>query len=97
MPQMQVALDYLLHKPKQIVIAGKRNDELTQRMLREAYNRFLPGRVLIQLDSENAKNSKTFASKIITKSDKTTAYVCENFTCKLPVSDFNEFIKLLDE
>ena len=97
MPQMQVALDYLLHKPKQIVIAGKRNDELTQRMLREAYNRFLPLRVLIQLDSENAKNSKTFASKIITKSDKTTAYVCENFTCKLPVSDFNEFIKLLDE
>jgi uncharacterized protein YyaL (SSP411 family) len=96
MPQMLVALEYALFKPKQIVIAGKKKDELTQKMIREVHKRFLPNRILIQLEPDNTSESKTFASKIITKSDKTTAYVCENFACKLPTSDLNDFIKLIE-
>jgi uncharacterized protein YyaL (SSP411 family) len=95
MPQMLVALDYVLHKPKQIIISGKKGDELTHRMLQESYKRFMPGRIIIQLYGDE-KQSKTFASKIITPNDKTTAYVCENFACKLPASDLGEFVKLIE-
>src|SRR4030095_13541392 len=48
MPQMLVALDYFLHKPKQIVIAGKEEDITTREMLQEVFKRFIPDKVLIQ-------------------------------------------------
>ena len=96
MPQMLIALDYILHKPKQIIIAGKSNNEMTFRMIQEVNKRFIPGRIVIQLDSEKAGESKTFASKIITSVDKTTAYVCENFACKLPVTSIEEFVNLIE-
>src|SRR4030095_10469885 len=96
MPQLLVALEYALFKPKQIVIAGIKKDELTQRMIQEVHRRFLPNKILIQLDPDSAYESKTFASNIITKSDKTTAYVCENFSCNLPTVDLKEFIKLIE-
>ena len=93
MPQMLIALDYVLHKPRQIVIAGKRNDEMTYRMLQEVYKHFLPGKVIIQLENSS---SKTFASKILTPNEKTTAYVCENFACQLPVTSLEKFKKLIE-
>jgi uncharacterized protein len=95
MPQMMVALEYILFKPKQIVIAGKENDEMTYKMLREIYSRFIPGKVLIQVNPSNASKTKTFAGDIIAKSDEATAYICENFACKLPVRTLEEFIKLI--
>jgi uncharacterized protein len=96
MPQMLVALEYILFKPKQIIIAGKENDEMTYRMLQEVYRKFMPGKVLIQIDPANAGSTKTFARDIIAKSDKTTAYICENFACNLPVTELDEFIKLAE-
>ena len=102
MPQMLAALDMILFKPKQIVIAGKKEDETVFRMLKEVYSRFLPGRIVISADIENI-SSKTFASKVITalnkpgKAAETMAYVCENFTCRLPVTTPEELGKLLDE
>jgi len=95
MPQMLVALDYFLHKPKQIIIAGKKNDETAMQMITEVYERFIPGKILIFIDTDSSKESKTFASKIISKTGKTAAYVCENFACKLPVNNVKELIKLL--
>jgi uncharacterized protein YyaL (SSP411 family) len=86
MPQMLAALDYFLHKPKQIVIAGRKDDSVTRGMLQEVYKKFLPDKVLIQIDTGNDNESKTFAKKVISKTDITTAYVCENFACKLPVT-----------
>ena len=44
MPQMLVALDFHLHKPKQIVIAGNLQGEDTRKMLREVHRQFIPGK-----------------------------------------------------
>ncbi|MBE2226573.1 MAG: thioredoxin domain-containing protein [Ignavibacteria bacterium] len=95
MPQMLVALDSLLHKPKQIIIAGG-NDETAYRMLREVQNRFMPDKVVVKIDPADAADSITFASKIVQSSPETTAYVCENFACKLPVKTPGELAKLLE-
>src|SRR5262249_36301858 len=42
MPQMLVALDYSLSKPRQIVIAGKKDAPQTKALLRELHRHFLP-------------------------------------------------------
>ena len=96
MPQMLVALDMLLHKPKQIIIAGKNNDETAYRMLLEVSARYIPDKVLVQIDPAKAGGTITFASKVIQTSGETMAYVCENFACKLPVKTIDEFKKLIE-
>ena len=95
MPQMLVALDSLLYKPKQIIIAGG-NDETAYRMLREVQNRFMPDKVVVKIDPADAADSITFASKVVQSPGETTAYVCENFACKLPVKTPGELAKLLE-
>ena len=94
MPQMLVALDSLLHKPKQIIIAGS-NDETAFRMLREVSSRFIPDKVLVNIDPKAAAGSITFASKIVQVTGETTAYVCEDFACRLPVKTAGELADLL--
>ncbi|MEO8512128.1 MAG: thioredoxin domain-containing protein [Ignavibacteria bacterium] len=97
MPQMLVALDSLLYKPKQIIIAGKDNDETAYRMLREVLLRYMPDKVVVKIDPAIASASITFASKVIQESNETMAYVCENFACRLPVKTPGELVKILDQ
>lgn len=95
MPQMLIALDSLLYKPKQIIIAGSSNDETAYRMMREVLTRFIPDKVIVRIDPKDVSNSFTFASKVVQSSIETTAYVCENFACMLPVKSLEDFVKLL--
>jgi hypothetical protein len=97
MPQMLAALDYFLHKPKQIVITGKKDDETAQEMIKEVQKRIMSDKIIIFVDENNIDSTRTFAGKVMTKTGKTTAYVCENFACKLPVSKIDELIRILKE
>ncbi len=101
MPQILVALEYSLAKPRQIVIAGKidslkdgfavANNNATKTLLAELHRHFLPNKILMLADG--AEGQKFFADKneaigAMTPIDgKPAAYVCENFTCKAPVTD----------
>ena len=91
MPQMLVALDYWLGKPRQIVIAGKKDAPETEALLKEVHRHFLPKTVLLLADGAEGqqylgdKNEAIRAMSIV--SGKPAAYVCENFTCKTPVTD----------
>ena len=101
MPQMLVALEYSLAKLRQIVIAGKidslkdgfavTNNNATKTLLAELHRHFLPNKILMLADG--AEGQKFFAEKneaigAMTPIDgKPAAYVCENFTCKAPVTD----------
>jgi uncharacterized protein YyaL (SSP411 family) len=100
MPQMLVALDYSLSKPRQIVIAGKVDAPETKALLREVHRHFLPRTTLLLADgSEGQKflgenNEAVRAMSLI--DGKVAAYVCENFTCKAPVTDPKELARLLE-
>ncbi len=96
MPQMLIALDWYLHKPIQVVIAGKADDETTYRMKQELFKRYIPVKAVVSIDPAKAAVSITFAKTVVQPSDKTTAYVCENFACKLPVNTVKEFAELLE-
>ena len=91
MPQMLVALDFSLSKPRQIVIAGKIDNEGTKALLKEVHRHFLPNKILILADGGEGqkylgeKNEAIRAMSMV--NGKPAAYVCENFTCKAPVTD----------
>jgi len=98
-PQMLVALDFSLQKPKQIVIAGKPDATDTKRMLRAVHERFLPARIILLVDGgpAQAELSKRlpFLKGIAPKDGKATAFVCENYACKLPTTDVEQLKKQL--
>jgi uncharacterized protein YyaL (SSP411 family) len=99
MPQMLVALDYSLTKPRQIVIAGKKDAPETQALLKEVHRHFLPKTILLLADGADGqkflseKNEAVRAMSIV--DGKPAAYVCENFTCKAPVTDTKALSELL--
>jgi uncharacterized protein YyaL (SSP411 family) len=96
MPQMLCALDFALQKPKQIIIAGKRDDANMLALIEEVYNHYLPNKILIQAEPGKENKLIPFLSEIIPASlEKSQAFVCENYTCQLPVSEVEELRKLL--
>ncbi len=101
MPQFLTAVDFSLSKPKQIIIAGTANDPHTKELLKEVHSRFIPNKIIMLADGK--KGQKILASYIpfiesIKKIDgKSTAYICENYACKLPTSDTKVAAELLDE
>lgn len=100
MPQMLVALHFQLDKPKQIIIAGKAGAEDTRRMLREVYSRFLPNKIILLADGDKAQERLAtylpFIKSITMLDGKATAYICENYTCKLPTTDVAVMVGLLE-
>jgi uncharacterized protein YyaL (SSP411 family) len=99
MPQMVVALDILHHKPKQIILVGKREEEGTERFLSSVHRRLLPGRMLMLVEEEGpdvpAARFLPFAGKLTRVDGKPTAYVCEDYVCQLPTNDGGVFDRLL--
>ncbi len=94
MPQMLVAFDSSLSKPRQIVIAGKRDAKDTRSLLREVHRHYLPNKLLLIPDKFLAEKLPELREmKAI--DGKATAYVCENFTCQAPLTDQVSLGKLL--
>ncbi|HZA38757.1 MAG TPA: hypothetical protein VE486_06415, partial [Candidatus Baltobacteraceae bacterium] len=99
MPQMLVALDYSLSKPRQIVIAGKKDASGTKALVAEVHRHFLPKTTLFLADGAEGQKylgEKNEAIRAMSMVDgKPAAYVCENFTCKTPVTDPKALAELL--
>ena len=91
MPQMLVALDFSLSKPRQIVIAARKDAPETKALLTEVHRHFLPNTILLLADiGEGQKylGEENEAIRAMTMvNGKPAAYVCENFTCNAPVTD----------
>jgi uncharacterized protein YyaL (SSP411 family) len=99
MPQMLVALDFSLSKPRQIVIAGKKDAPGTKALLTEVRRHFLPKTILLLADGSDGQKylgEKNEAIRAMsTVEGKSAAYVCENFTCKAPVTDSSKLAELV--
>jgi uncharacterized protein YyaL (SSP411 family) len=97
-PQMLVAFTFSLAKPKQIILVGDRSSPETAEMLGTLHARFLPDRIVMLVDEPARKTLAGYLPVIGTMTrlhGKTTAYVCENYTCKLPTADAAKFTELL--
>ena len=96
-PQMMVAALDMISGEKQIVFVGSR--DTVKPLLNEVYRRFLPFHAIMLVDSEPARRELSKWNQAIAgmqeMEGKPAAYVCENFTCKLPVSNIENFAELL--
>jgi len=94
-PQMLVALDFLLSKPKEIVLSGDSAEKIKD-MKTALFNRFRPHKVVLYADGENARKLAALTSVVEGKSpvdSQATAYVCENFSCQQPVTDVESMLQ----
>jgi hypothetical protein len=100
MPQMLVALDYSLSKPRQIVIAGTKDTLETKALVKEVHRHFLPKTIVLLADGAEGqkylgeRNQAISAMSLV--DGKPVAYVCENFTCKAPVAGPKQLAELLE-
>jgi uncharacterized protein YyaL (SSP411 family) len=90
-PQMLVALDFALQKPRQIVIAGKQYAQDTRALQKIVNSDFRPHSVVLLADGEAgqeylSKHTETYGA-MTTRDGKATAYICEDFVCELPTND----------
>jgi uncharacterized protein len=90
-PQMMVALLLSLTPPKQIVLAGPRDEGF----LHQVNQRFLPAHQVFVLEKEEQRKALAawhpeFEGMQPVKGE-TTAFVCENFACQLPVTEVTAF------
>lgn len=99
LPQMLVALDASLAKPRQIIIAGPREDAATRALLREVHARFLPDKILLLADDGPGQRwlgeRLEFIRTAAPINGQPAAFVCEDFVCQLPTTDPGKLQELL--
>jgi uncharacterized protein YyaL (SSP411 family) len=99
LPQMLVAFDFLKTAPRQIVVAGNRGEERVQELLGEIRKHFLPHATVLLADGSDGQNflvEKNEATRAMKPVDgKPAVYICEDFTCKAPVTEVQQLRELL--
>ena len=99
-PQMLVAYDFELNKPTQIVVAGAPQMLETAAMLAEINGRYLPNKVLLLADGAQGQaylsHGLPFIKDVGMIGGNPAAYVCENYACRLPVTEIPKLKELLD-
>jgi uncharacterized protein YyaL (SSP411 family) len=98
--QLMVALDFGIGPCYEVVIAGNAKAKDTKAMVKVLRTRFLPNKVvLLNPDEQESPEIAKLAEFIKNQSsigDRATAYVCMNYNCKLPTTDINKMLELLN-
>ena len=95
MASMLCALDFYLAKPKEIVLVGKPGAAEMKDLLLKIYGRYVPNKTLVLMDNAGSGYVPAAAKGKTAIDGKPTAYVCHNFTCSQPVTDWPALEKLL--
>ncbi len=97
--QLMIAVDFATGPSYEIAIVGDPAADDTRGMLRAIQRRFIPNRALIllspELDYSDIKRIIPFTEQMSSIEGKATAYVCQNYNCKLPTTDINTMLRLL--
>jgi hypothetical protein len=92
------ALDFYLSKPKEIVLVGLRTDAAMNELLSKIHGRYLPNKTLVVVSEKTVGGSIGVPAPAKGKTaidGKPTAYVCHNYTCSQPVTEWEALDKLL--
>ena len=92
-------LDYYSGQPKEIVVIGDKDNELTLDLIQVVHSLFIPNKVVVVTDPTSLVewDHLPLMDAKVAINGLPTAYVCENYACKLPthsVSDFREQLSL---
>ncbi len=83
---------------KEIIIAGPRDHETTQKMLDQLNNLFSPNAVVLlnDPDDELIRTLAPYLEEFEMEDGKPTAYVCQNYSCELPTNDPQKMMELIE-
>ena len=99
LPQMLGAYEFALAPPREVVIAGEKSAPDTQALVRVLHARFRPHQVALALDGEAARQALSAHLPALAGMQpvdgRAAAYVCENYACRLPVTEPEAFAELL--
>ncbi len=76
-------IDFNLGPVYEVIISGDPEKKDTKEMVQSLKNKFIPNKVLVLDNIREMINGKA------------TAYICSDFTCKNPITDISEMMKLL--
>ena len=97
--QFLSALDFMVGPSMEIVIAGDPAIETTRTMVSIIHKMFLPNKVLLlQPQGEEGKrllNLSPFVEGLNSIDGQSTVYICEGYTCKMPVTKTHDLKELL--
>jgi len=98
--QLMVSMDFTISPCYEVVIAGKAKAEDTKAMLKALRTSFLPNMVVL-LNPDGQELTEIAKLAEFTKNQRSidgraTAYVCKNYNCKLPTTDINKMLQLLN-
>jgi len=100
LPLMLVAHDLLGSKPRQFVVAGKLGRPDTEIMLAMIRKRFIPGKIVLLADGGPGQDFlgqyQPVLKDLAPLENKSTVYLCENFSCQLPTADLAELATRLE-
>jgi uncharacterized protein YyaL (SSP411 family) len=100
-PALASAFDFRLAQSKQILIAGDPMFPDTRELLAQVNTRFLPNKILLLADGGAGQQQLArwlpFIAGAHRIKDHATAYICENYVCKLPTTDPRMVAQLLDK
>ncbi len=91
------ALDFLRSDSQEVVLIGAQDDPTIVDMKREIRKKYSPNTVLAgatKMPNESEQSPLLRGREQV--GGKATAYVCENYACKLPVTTVAELAELLD-
>jgi hypothetical protein len=84
------SLSQAVHPPFEIAILGKQ----AGKMVRQLNEHYLPGR-MIMISSQQNDTFPLLAGKSVT--DDTKLYLCQNYSCQLPVSNIEALLKEIEK
>ena len=91
-------LDFFIEKPKEIVIVKNKQHNIED-YLQLIYGDYLPNKIVMVIDED--ENYIPLSTSLIkgkrVVDGKLTCYICQNFTCSLPLHTLNELKKRLYE
>jgi uncharacterized protein YyaL (SSP411 family) len=97
--ELMSALDFGIGPSYEVVIAGNSQAEDTKTMLKALRKQFIPNKVVILKATEHNAPEITrlaeFTKYQNSRGGKATAYVCLNYNCKLPTTEINKMLELL--
>ena len=97
--QLMVGLDFGVGPSYEVVVVGDPDSKDTVKMISRLRSKFLPNKVVLFKPS-NQENPEIVEIAEFTKAqsalgNKATAYVCLNYNCKLPTTDIDKMLELL--
>ncbi len=84
------ALDFYLSTPREIAVMGPRERQDTQALLEVVFRRYLPNKVLAGYDPSDGASPARHLPLLQGREmleGRATAYVCENYACRMPVTE----------